>query len=312
MMVLFGNVMSNRSRARLNIVVVAVATALGCAPSGGISATSTSIDAAKDRVAALKSPLAVRALKSQAVEPGTHSLAQEVKVLSAVGMRQVMVALAPRFEQETGLKLAITFDSGAVIVRRVQRGEAPDIVVIPRAAINDLVRAGAVSATSVVDVARSTVGVAVRKGAPMPDISSPEAVRRTLLAAKSIARPDPALGGSSGVHIAEVLEHLGIAEEVRSRTILASNPDREQEMPGSFVASGRAEIALHQIQELMAVPGLQIVGPLPGDLKGAFLFSAGIRAGSPHEKVGLQLLEIFKRPETRALIESKGMEPATR
>jgi len=278
----------------------------------GISANSKSIDAAKDLMAALKSPLAVRVMKSQGMEPGTPSFAQELKALSAVGMRQVMVALARTFEQETGHKLAITFDSGAVIARRVQGGEAADIVIIPRAAINDLVRSGTVVATSVIDVASSTVGVAVRKGAPKPDISSPEAVRRTLLTAKSIARPDPALGGSSGVHIAQVLEHLGVAEELRSRTVLASNPDREQEMPGAFVASGRAEIALHQIQELMAVPGLDIVGPLPGDLKGAFLFSAGLRAGSKRAEAGRHLLEILKRPETLALIKSKGMEPAAR
>ena len=101
-------------------------------------------------------------------------------------------------------------------------------------------------------------------------------MRQVLLAAKSIARPDPALGGSSGVHIAQVLERLGVAEALRSRTILASNPDREHEMPGAFVASGRAEIALHQIQELSAVPGIEVVGALPGDLAGSFLFSAGI------------------------------------
>ena len=279
---------------------------------GGISATSKSIDAAKDLMAALESPLAVRVMRSQGMEPGTRLAAQELKVLSAVGMRQVMVALAPTFERETGHKLALTFESGAVIARRVQDGEAADIVIIPRAAIDDLVRAGAVAATSVIDVASSTVGVAVRKGTPKPDISSPEAVRRTLLTAKSIARPDPSLGGSSGVHIAQVLEHLGIAEELRSRTILASRPDREQEMPGSFVASGRAEIALHQIQELMTVPGNEIVGPLPGDLKGAFLFSAGLRAGSKHEDAGRQLLDVLKRPETLALINSTGMEPAAR
>jgi molybdate transport system substrate-binding protein len=279
---------------------------------GGISATSTSIDAARGLLAALTSAQAVRVIESQGMEPGTRAPAREVKVLSAVGMRQVILALAPRFERETGHQLAVTFESGAVIARRVHSGEATDIVVVPRAAINDLVRVGAVSATSVVDVARSTVGVAIRQGAPLPDISSPAAVKRTLLAAKSIARPDPSLGGSSGVHIERVLERLGIAEELRSRTILASHPDREQEMPGSFVASGRAEIALHQIQELIAVPGLQIVGPLPGDLKGEFLFSGGIRAGSQHGKVGRRLLEMFKEPETRALIKSKGMEPATR
>ena len=237
---------------------------------------------------------------------------QQLTVLSAVGMRQVMLALVRTFEQETGNKLAITFDSGAIIGERVQRGETVDVIVVPRGVVDDLVRAGRVQAASVVDVATSIVGLAVRKGAARPDISSPEALRRTLLAAKSIARPDPALGGSSGVHIARVLDRLGISAQLRSRTILASHPDREEEMPGAFVASGRAEIALHQIQELMAVSGLEIVGPLPGDLRGSFLFSAAVVTGTRSERAARQLLELLKRPETLKLIESKGMEVARR
>lgn len=237
---------------------------------------------------------------------------EELVLLSAVGMRQVILALAPTCELETGRGLAVTFDSGAVIARRVQAGEDADLVIIPRPAIDDLVRAGVVEATSVLDIAKSTVGLAVRKGVGKPDISSPEALRRVLLGAKSIARPDPALGGASGVHIAQVLERLGIAEALRSRTILASNPDREQEMPGSFVASGRAEIGLHQIQELLAVPGIEVVGALPGDLAGSFLFSAGILTKSPRKEAGRQVLEVLKRPETLALITSKGMEAVLR
>ena len=237
---------------------------------------------------------------------------EELVLLSAVGMRQVMAALGPSFERETGHRLAITFNSGAIIQRRVQAGETADLVIVPRPAIDDLVRSGAVEAASVLDVAKSTVGLAVRKGGRRPDISSPEALKRVLLAAKSIARPDPALGGSSGVHIAQVLERLGIAEALRSRTILASHPDREHEMPGAFVASGRAEIALHQIQELLAVPGIAVVGALPGDLAGSFLFSAGILTASPRKAAGRQFLEVLKRPETLALIKRKGMQAVVR
>jgi molybdate transport system substrate-binding protein len=96
-----------------------------------------------------------------------------------------------------------------------------------------------------------------------------------------------------------VLEGLGIAEALRSRTILASNPAREDEMPGAFVAPGRAEIALHQVQELMAVPGIEVVGPLPGDLRGTFLFSAGLLTGSPRQAGGRQLLDFLKSPVIR-------------
>lgn len=285
-MVLSGNVSRDGLRACFTILVVAAAAAFFATQAG------------------------TQGVVSQSGDPSAG--ADDLKVLSAVGLRQVMVALAPKFEQETGHKLAVTFDSGAVIARRVQGGEAADVVIIPRGAIDDLVRRDTVRATSVVDVASSTVGLAVRKGVLKPDISSPEAIRRTLLAAKSIARPDPSLGGSSGVHIEQVLERLGIAADLRSRTILASHPDKEQEMPGSFVASGRAEIALHQIQELMAVPGIEVVGPLPGDLKGAFLFSAGLLARSKRQVAGRQLLEFLTRPQTLALIKAKGMEPAVR
>jgi hypothetical protein len=160
--------------------------------------------------------------------------------VGAVGtvMRDISRALAKILVAAAAMAIAFAPDPAA-------RGTQPGTF----SAHQELKVLSAVGMRSVIDVASSTVEVAVRKGTPKPDISSPEAVRRTLLAAKSIARPDPSLGGSSGVHIAQALEHLGITEELRSTTILASRPDREQEMPGSFVASGRAEIALHQIQE---------------------------------------------------------------
>jgi molybdate transport system substrate-binding protein len=239
--------------------------------------------------------------------PVTAARPAELAVLGAVGMRQVMRAVTSIFERQTGHRLAVHFDSGADIARRVQNGEAVDVVVIPRGTIDELARAGKIDAASVVDVAMSTVALAIRKGAPRPDISSPEALRRTLLRAKSIARPDPARGGSSGVHIAQVLQRLGVQEQLRSRTILASNPEREEEMPGAFVAAGRAEIALHQIQELMAVPGIEVIGPLPGDLGGTFLFSGGILTGSGRAQSGQQLLQLLTSPDTLALIKRKGM-----
>jgi molybdate transport system substrate-binding protein len=244
-----------------------------------------------------------------AISAPTH--ADALVVLSAVGMRQVMLALSPIFERETGRRLAVTFDSGAAIGQRVRGGEAVDVVLVPRGVLNELVGAQAVRPPAV-DIATSVAGLAVRKGVPAPDISTPEALRRTLLAAKSVARPDPAQGGSSGVHIAQVLERLGIADELRSRTLLASNPDREEEMPGAFVATGRAEIALHQVQELMAVTGIDVVGPLPPDLRGSFLFSVGILTASTQTQLAKQLLDLLTRPQTLRLIESKGMYPPPR
>ena len=234
----------------------------------------------------------------------------EVRVLSAVGMRQVISDLGPKFERATGYRLKVSFDSGAVIVNRLERGEYADVVMIPRPGIDHLAGAGKLAAGSAIDLATSGVGVAVRKGAPKPDISTPEAFRRSMLAAKTIACPDPALGGSSGVHIAKVFERLGIAEALKPKLVLVSTPDQEATMPGRLVADGKAEVALHQMQELLVVPGVEVVGPLPDDLQGKFLFSAAVIAGTRDVKAAKALIEFLRTPEAKAVIKAKGMDPA--
>jgi molybdate transport system substrate-binding protein len=241
----------------------------------------------------------------------TDARADELRVLSAVGMRQVLVELSPEFERASGHKLLITFDSGAMIVGRVERGETADVLLVPHEAAQ-LALARNVVAGSITELASSRVGVGVRAGAPQPDISSPEAFRQTLLVAKSIARPDPAQGGSSGRHIQAVLERLGVADTVAAKTILSSRPDREDEMPANRVARGHAEIALHQIQELRAVPGVTVVGPLPGDLDGKFLFSAVLVSGTARQKAARELIAFLTTPDAKAVMRNRGMEPAVK
>lgn len=240
---------------------------------------------------------------------GIGAQAAEVKVLSAVGMRQVMLDLGPKFERATGHTLAISFASSGVIVKRIEAGETTDVLMIPRSGMDRMAQTGKVIG-SATDLASSIVGVAVRKGAPKPDVSSPEALKRTLLAAKSIARADPAKGGSSGVHIAKVAERLGIADEVKSKSVLMYAPDGPTASPGHAVAGGRAEIALHQMQELIAVPGIEIVGPLPGDLQETFFFSAAIATGAKEVEAGKALIGFLRTQEAMAAIKARGMQPA--
>ena len=242
----------------------------------------------------------------------TDAGAEELRVLSAVGMRQVLVELAAQFERASGHRLLITFDSGAMIVRRVEGGETADVLLVPHDAASQLALDRKVVASSLTELASSRVGVAVRAGAPRPDISSPKALKQTLLMAKSIARPDPAQGGSSGLHIQKVLERLGIADAVAAKSVLSSRPDREDEMPANRVARGQAEIALHQIQELLAVPGVVVVGPLPGDLDGRFLFTAVLVSGTAHVEAGHQLIAFLTTPSAKAVMKSRGMEPSDR
>ena len=164
----------------------------------------------------------------------TFATGAEVRVLSAVGMRQVMLDLGPKFERATGHRLKVSFDSGGVILKRLEHGEAADVVMINRSGIERLSGAGRLVQDSVTDLATSRVGVAVRKGEPKPDISTPEAFRRAMLGARTIACPDPALGGSSGVHIAKVFERLGISEAVKPKLVFVRTPERSKPCPAKW------------------------------------------------------------------------------
>lgn len=222
-------------------------------------------------------------------------------------MRQVMIELEPRFERATGHTLEVTFDASGTITKRIERGEKTDVVMLARDALDRLVEDCRLVPGSEVDLALSVAGVAVRRGATKPDISTPAAFRSALIEAKTIARPDPALGGASGMHIAKVLERLGIAEQVIAKSVIVSTPGDERTMPGWLVADGRAEIALHQVQELLAIPGIELVGPFPAELEETFVFSAGILASSSRAAAARQLLDFLRTPEAMAVIRAKGM-----
>ena len=150
--------------------------------------------------------------------------------------------------------------------------------------------------------------MAIRKGAPKPDISSPDALKRTLLAAKSISYVDPASGGASGIHFTKVLDRLGIANEMKSKTVFP-NPKTPAEV-GALVANGEAEIGVHIIVELISVAGIDIVGPLPGDLQNTIVFAAAVMASAKDAEAAKALVNFLGTPEAAAVTKAKGMEPA--
>ena len=235
---------------------------------------------------------------------GIAAEAAELKVLSASGMQAVMEDLGPKFERVTSHRLATTFAPLGGLVSRVQGGETGDVIVIPQQGIEILTKDGNIVVGTETILARSGLGVAVRKGAPMPDISSPEALKRTLLAAKSISYIP---GGVSGIHFVKVLDRLGIAHEMQSKTIFPKIPGEV----GLMVADGEAEMGVAQIQGLMAVAGIELVGPLPGDLQDTIVFMAAIMASAKQTEEGKALIDFLRTPEAVALIKAKGMEPAT-
>jgi molybdate transport system substrate-binding protein len=238
---------------------------------------------------------------------GAAAEAAQLKVLSAIGMKVVIEDLGPKFERATGHKLAITYASAGAAVERVRNGENFDVVIIPRSGIDGFVKDGKASAGNAAVIARSDIGVAVRKGVPKPDISSPAALKRTLLAARTITYSEPKGGGASGIHFAKVLDRLGIANEMQSKTVFHPTTGTV----GLMVANGDAEIGVHQIQELIAVDGIELVGPLPGDLQNSIIFSIAVMANAKEPDAGRALIDFMRTSEAAAVIRRKGMQPAS-
>jgi molybdate transport system substrate-binding protein len=229
--------------------------------------------------------------------------AADLKILTTPALTEVWQELGPKFEA-AGHKLTIVYASSGAVAKRVTEGETADLLVSTPAGIDGLIKAGKVTDGTNTSIASSGMGVAVLKGAPKPDISNPEAFKRALLAAKAVAYTDPASGGASGVHMAKVLERLGIANEVNAKAKLGRGVPA-----GSFVVKGEADIAIQQIPELLGVAGVEIVGPLPGDLQNVTTFAAGIPAGSANADAAKALIRFLQTPESAAAIKKHGLDP---
>jgi molybdate transport system substrate-binding protein len=232
--------------------------------------------------------------------------AAEIRVVSSGGFAAGYRALAPEFEHATGNTLVTEWGPSMgntvnAVPARLRRGEPIDVVIMVGYALEDLIQQGKVFADSRVDLARSGIGAAVRAGGPKPDIGSVHALRRTLLAAKSIAYSDSA----SGVYIQNVLlKRLGIADQVagKARMIPA-------EPVGAVVARGEAEIGFQQISELKPIPGIEVVGPLPPEVQKYTVFSAGIVTGSREPEAATALIKFLASPVAAPAIRESGMEP---
>jgi molybdate transport system substrate-binding protein len=212
----------------------------------------------------------------------------------------VLDALAPAFERATGQRYAVQVDTARRMLARITAGETADVVVLAASDVDELAKLGIIAAGSRRLFARSRVGVAVRAGAPKPDVSSVEAFRRTLLNAKSIAHT---VHGASGRYVPVLLERLGIAQQMKPRTVT-----REGGYIGGVVAAGEAEIAIQQIVELLAVPGIDVVGPLPDELQKVFETAAGIFTASARAAAAEALLRFFLAPANAAVFRNKGLE----
>jgi len=233
-------------------------------------------------------------------------MAREIKVLSTTAMKTTLDDLMPEFEKSTGNKVTIHFAPSAKIKQRVADGEETDVAIATAEGLQELIQTHKIVNGSRADLAQSRVGLAVQKGAPKPDISSAEKFKQALLAAKSIGTSNPVGGGASGAHIAKVLEQLGIADAVKGKTTFG--PGGPAGLIGNYLVRKEVEIGLQQIPELMAVPGIDIVGPLPDEIQAITVFSAGLSTGAKEEQAGTALINFLTTPNAKAVLKSKGME----
>jgi molybdate transport system substrate-binding protein len=228
--------------------------------------------------------------------------AAEVRVVSAGAVRAIVTELAKAYEKETGNTVALSFGTVGV-VRQKLAAEPADVVIMSDTALDDTIAKGGVVTGSRTDIARTAMGVAVREGATRPDISTPDALKRTLLAARSLTYVDPAMGATSGIHFASVLQRLGIADQVKTKTRLVSGG-----YPAELVAKGDVELVAHQISEIVPVKGVTLVGPLPKELQKLTIYSAGVAAKSTAPELARGFIAFLTRAEFRPRFAAAGLD----
>ncbi len=232
----------------------------------------------------------------------------EIKVLSTTALKAVFEELSPRFERDTGHRLAVVFGPSLVLEKRVAEGEAADVAIVTGPGAKELAARGKLVAASLVEVARSAIGVAVRHGAAKPDLSSVEGFKRALLAAKAIALSKPVGGGASGSHMAKVFERLGITEAMAAKAKYGAGGAGG--LAGLVVLRGEADIGIQQMAELIAVAGIDVVGPLPAELQSVTTFTAAVPTGASEPDAGRALIAFLGTPAAKGVIKAKGLEPA--
>ena len=227
--------------------------------------------------------------------------AAEIKLLASSAIKETYLELLPLFEKATGHKVVAAWSSTPDVQRRIAAGEAADLVILGDSGTEELIKHGKLAANSRTNFAKSGIAVAVRTGAPKPDISSSEAVKKSVLAAKSVAYS----AGASGIYLVSMFDKLGISEQVKSKLATV----KPGEPVGEAVARGDAEIGFHQLSELIPVKGILILGPLPADIQHITVFSGGVHSGTKESDATTALVKFLTAPSVAPVIKKHGMEP---
>ena len=223
-----------------------------------------------------------------------------LKLLSSMATRELLNELVAQYERSSGQRVTTEAAGGVDVAKRVRAGEAVDVVVLSSTAIDSLIAAGSLLPDSRIDLVKSGVAIAVRAGVPQPDVASEEAVKRAVLNAKTLSYST----GPSGVYLEKLFERWGVLEEIRNR-IVVPPPGKPV---GSLVADGTVELGFQQLSELMTLPGIKVIGPLPPEIQTITLFSGGVSCGCSRPELGRALLEYMASPASAPAKRQFGME----
>ena len=225
--------------------------------------------------------------------------AAEITLLCSNALKSVVEELGPAFEKASGHKLKAEYGSTGPLKAMIEKGQAFDVAILGVEAADELIKSGKLTANTRADIARSGMGVAVRKGAAKPDLGTTQAFKQALLNAQTISYSD---SGLSGIYLKGLLERLGIAEQLKSKIRFGRG--------GEMVSAGKAEIGLTQVSEILSEPGAELAGPLPADIQQYTIFPAAIGAATAHPEAAQALLKFLKSPEAAKVLKAKGLEPA--
>jgi molybdate transport system substrate-binding protein len=232
--------------------------------------------------------------------------AAEINAFISTALKTVTDELLPPFERANGHTIRATYAPSGALIPRFDGGEPVDIFLTDSAAIDTLIKHGKVVAPRV-DLARTGIGIAVRKGAPKPDVSTPEALKRALLAAKTVGHAAPSGGSITAAHIQAVFQRLGIASQVTPKVKLAAGGPNGR--VSVLISTGEAEIGLQQVSELMSNPGIEVIGMLPAELQQITIYSAGVTTSAREAEAAKALINALTAPSTAPIYKIKGLDP---
>ncbi|MEA2726641.1 MAG: molybdate transport system substrate-binding protein [Acetobacteraceae bacterium] len=230
--------------------------------------------------------------------------AADLTVLSAGAINSVAAALTPAFEASSGNKVTLRNDTVGGLLRRIAGGETFDVVLMSPTGLDELAKAGKIASGSSVRLARVGIGVGIKTGSPPPDIATVAAFKTAMLHARAVAYIDPASGGSSGIYLAKLFQTMGIADAMAPKSVLVKGG-----LAATAVVDGRADIVVQQISEVIAVPGITLVGPLPAEIQNQTIYAGAVAAGSAASDAARAFLAALTSPAAKSVLATKGMTP---